>query len=122
MMYVALNPDGDRHCGLSIQRLGEYTAVGFAADGTKQWEYRLPTGEYARQVPRLQSAQLPGGQRCWLIVAANGSIHWLDMNGEQIDRFDYGHLLTGIATSHGDEGTFLWLATEQNVTAWSLEH
>ena len=59
LMYVAWHPSADTHCGLAIKELGWYSAVGFSADGTKQWEYPLPPGEYVTQVPRIQYVQFP---------------------------------------------------------------
>ena len=49
------------------------------------------------QVPRIQFVEFPGGEQGWLVAAANGSLHWLDEEGNLVERFDYGELITGVA-------------------------
>ena len=121
LMYFASQPSGKNHCGLAVGKVGQYTAVGFDALGSVAWEYPLPPGEYVWQLPRVQSIQMANAERAWLIVAANGSLHWLSERGELIDRFDYGELLTGVATLALENQSLLFVATAKSLTAWQVD-
>jgi thiol-disulfide isomerase/thioredoxin/outer membrane lipoprotein-sorting protein len=81
LMHVAVAEMDDslRCCGLALETPGQYHAVGFLADGELLWQHRLPLGEYARQVERIQHVTVPGGTRAWMIPAADGTIHWFDL-------------------------------------------
>ncbi len=123
LMYFASAPNGESHCGLSVGKVGQYTAVGFDTLGAVAWEYPLPLGEYAEQLPRIQNIALPAyegadSKNAWLIVAADGSLHWLSETGKLIDRFDYGEILTGVAMRTFGDQTLLLVATAKNLTAW----
>ena len=124
LMYFASQPDGEYHCGLAVGRVGQYTAVGFdslhPSSRSVAWEYALPPGEYVEQLQRVQSVRLPNGEEGWLIVAANGSLHWLSAAGELVARFDYGQIMTGVASPTVGEQTLLLVATVENLTAWQV--
>jgi len=109
-----------RFCGLAIADFGQYSVVGFDQDGSVQWEYELPRGEYSRQVPRIQPVYLAADKPAWLVAAADGSIHWLSNAGERIDQFNYGETLTGLAMSYASDAATLWVATDKNLTAWKI--
>jgi len=128
-MYFASQPNGETHCGLSIGKVGQYTAVGFDQSDSPTWKYSLPPGEYIEQLPRVQSVQLPSGEgsegegaksTAWLIAAANGSLHWLNEEGELIDRFDYGEILTGVVVGSVGNQSLLFVSTAENLTAWQV--
>ena len=119
LMYFASDSTGENHCGLSIGKVGQYTAVGFDTLGAVAWEHPLPPGEYVEQVPRIQSISL-GGDNLWLIAAANGSLLCLSETGELIDQFDVGEILTGVAFGTSGEETLLFVATAKNLTAWQV--
>jgi outer membrane lipoprotein-sorting protein len=121
LMHVSRHPDGKSCCGIAIRQLGQYNAVGFTSDGKLLWEYPLPPGEYAYQIPRIQSLELPGGGPGWLVTAANGTLHWLDTEGKLQERFDYGQLITGAAVRNGKNGMLLYVSTPEDLTAWSLQ-
>jgi cytochrome c biogenesis protein CcmG/thiol:disulfide interchange protein DsbE len=108
------------YCGLTKSGAGEHAAIGFDAQGEIAWRYELPRGDYLHEVPRIHIVHLPGYKACWLVVAADGSLHWLTYEGELIDRFDYGAPLTGLAVGLQDETPQLWIATAQEVTAWQI--
>lgn len=116
----ASQPNGDDHCGLAIGKVGQYTAVGFDDKGAVAWEYPLPPGEYVEQLPRVLSVQLPDDDHAWLVVAANGSLHWLSKTGELIDRFDYGEILTGVTMGSFGGQALLLVSTAENLTAWQV--
>jgi thiol-disulfide isomerase/thioredoxin/outer membrane lipoprotein-sorting protein len=122
LMHVAIaQVDGAvRCCGLALETPGQYQAVGFSADGELRWQYRLPAGEYARQVERIQHVALPGGKNCWMIPAANGMIHWLDHGGKLLDTFAYGEPLTGLSLTNQGDAAILLVSTADKLTAWKL--
>jgi len=127
LMYFASQPAGENYCGLSVGKVGQYTAVGFDALGSVTWEYPLPPGEYVQQLPRVQSIRLTSGDgtndepsRGWLVAAANGSLHWLSEQGELVDRFDCGDILTGVTMWSVDDSTRLFVATTENLSAWHV--
>ncbi len=121
LMYFASSPSEDRHCGLSLDQAGQYTAVGFNDSGEVAWEYSLPPGEYVEPLSRLHRVQMPAGTDAWLVVAANGSLHWLDDTGQLIDRFDYGEILTGVSMNTLGDETLLFVSTAEQLTAWRVE-
>ncbi len=121
LMYFASGPSEDRHCGLSLDKAGQYTAAGFNDLGQVAWEYPLPAGDYVEPLSRIHRVQLPGSTPAWLVVAANGSLHWLDDSGQLIDRFDYGEILTGVSMNTVGEQTLLFVSTAEQLTAWQVE-
>lgn len=121
LMYFASHWETEDHCGISVDKLGSYSAVGFDSANAVIWEYPLPAGNYVAQLPRILSVRLPDGENGWMIVAANGSLHWLDIEGELFDTFDYGEILTGVAMHSSDDRTVLFCSTADNLTAWQLK-
>ena len=122
LMYFASQPEQESHCGLSVRGAGEYIAVGFNNSDELLWEYALPSGEYTQPTNRILPLDMSDGSPGWLIVAANGTLHWLDFNGELIDRFDVGAIVTGIAVQRVGEQTRLLVATAEGVTAWQVHY
>ncbi len=120
LMHFASQPDHQNQCGLAVDKVGQYRAVGFDQSDTSQWEYPLPPGEYVEQVPRVLSVRLPNGDAGWLVIAANGSLHWLDLTGQLIDRFEYGEVLTGVATGTLKDQSLLFVSTTEQLTAWQV--
>ncbi len=107
-------------CGLALESVGNYQAVGFNRDGELTWRYPLPAGEYAHHVERIQSVELPGKKFAWMIAAADGTIFWLDHEGKLIDKFQYGQPLTGLALTNTADAAILLVSTPTNLTAWKL--
>ncbi|NOY29944.1 MAG: redoxin domain-containing protein [Planctomycetes bacterium] len=124
LMAVAVAETGEessaRFCGLAVAEVGQYSVVGFDLEGSVQWQYELPQGEYTRQVPRIQPVRLGKEKSAWLVAAADGSLHWLSPTGELLDQFHYGEALTGVAMSYTDDAATLWIATDENLTAWEI--
>lgn len=120
LMNVTFNSNQDSHAGLAVKDVGQYQAVGFNAEGKVLWEHALPEGEYTTQVPRVLQVPVEGGGTGWLVVASNGSIHYLDSEGELLDRFNYGEILNGIALVEENDRILLYLSSDQGLTAWAL--
>jgi thiol-disulfide isomerase/thioredoxin len=106
-------------CGLAVEAVGRYQAIGFAADGEPLWRLKLPDGEYSHQVERVQPVEL-NGKPAWMIAAADGTIFWLDLEGKLIDQFQYGSPLTGLSLTNSGDNAILLVSTAENLTAWKL--
>ena len=121
MMQIAVaRVDGVLHgCGLAVEAVGRYQAIGFAADGEPLWRFKLPDGEYSHQVERIQHVEL-NGKPAWMIAAADGTIFWLDLEGKLIDQFQYGSPLTGLSLTNSGDDAILLVSTIENLTAWRL--
>lgn len=107
-------------CGIAADGNGRHAAVGFDGTGEVKWRYELPPGDYRHEIPRIHRTELPELGSSWLVVAADGSLHWLDSEGDLVARCDYGAPLTGIATRVQGGSTLLYLATASELTAWEL--
>jgi outer membrane protein assembly factor BamB len=121
MMQIGVaRVDGALHgCGLAVEGVGRYQAIGFAADGEPLWRFKLPDGEYSHQVERVQHVTL-NGKPAWMIAAANGTIFWLDHKGQLIDQFAYGNPITGLSLTNSGVNAILLVSTAENLTAWKL--
>jgi thiol-disulfide isomerase/thioredoxin len=130
LMYFAWNktPDGNQEaaakdaafCGLALEGVGHYQAVGFTRNGEVTWRFPLPAGEYVQQVDRIQSVELPGKKSAWMIAAADGTIYWLDNEGKLIDKFPYGRPLTGLSLTNTADAAILLVSIPNKLTAWKL--
>ncbi|MGQ9563629.1 MAG: redoxin domain-containing protein [Thermogutta sp.] len=119
-----LNGDGRCElCGLDPKDYGQVEAFGFDFDGQELWSYKLPKGMSEYPVEQVTFGRLLPNQNTqqWLIVGADGSIHILDYNGQPIDQFNVGELITGVAVSQFAGKPALLVATPQAVVAWSVE-
>ena len=124
IMHLAIRPeaidDAAQCVGLAVETVGHYDVVGFSPDGEVRWQYELPAGEYAHQVERIQPVDLPGHGPAWMIAAPDGSIIWLDPQGQLIDQFRYAQPLTGLSLTNTPEGAILLVSTPDSLTAWKL--
>ncbi|MBA4106120.1 MAG: hypothetical protein C0485_10200 [Pirellula sp.] len=124
IMHLAIRSeaieDAARCAGLAVETVGHYDVVGFDPDGEVRWQYELPAGEYAQQVERIQPVNLPGHGPAWMIAAPNGSIIWLDPQGQLIDQFRYAQPLTGLSLTNTPEGAILLVSTPESLTAWEF--
>lgn len=124
IMHMAIRPEPvdktAQCCGLAVESVGHYDAVGFDPDGEVRWQYELPAGEYAQQVERIQPVTLPGHGPAWMIAAPDGSIIWLDLRGQLIDQFRYARPLTGLSLTNTPEGAILLVSTPDSLKAWKF--
>lgn len=117
-----LNADGQPElCGLVPVEGGNVVAVGLNLQGQELWSYPLPRGVHEHQIEAVTSGNLLGtGPDQWILAAADGSIHVIAADGELLDRFNYGAVLTGLATAEWDGRPVLLVATPQGVDAWQV--
>ncbi|BBO31844.1 redoxin domain-containing protein [Lacipirellula parvula] len=124
IMHLAISPqaegDAARCCGLSVEAPGVYNVVGFDPDGEVRWQYKLPIGEYTHQVERIQSVTLPGNRPAWMVAAPDGTIVWLDPQGQLIDQFRHAQPLTGLSLTNTPEAAILLVSTPESLKAWKL--
>ncbi|MHC4399875.1 MAG: TlpA family protein disulfide reductase [Planctomycetota bacterium] len=129
---VSADLDGDGKpelCGLAPTEAGQFVALGLSPSGEVLWHYPLPHGLHQYPIEAVQSGRLLGdGPGQWILAAADGSIHVLAADGTPIDRFQYGALLTGIATAEWDGKRVLLVSsvdpvdpTVNTVDAWQVE-
>jgi len=119
-----LNDDGRYElCGLDPKDYGQVEAFGFNFDGEELWSYKLPKGMSEYPVEQVVHGRLVPNQttKQWIIVGADGSLHILDMNGQLVDQFNVGELITGVATANFSGKPVLVVATPQAVIAWSVD-
>ena len=119
-----LNQDGQlQFCALAARGSGRYTAVGFNLSGQRLWSYDLPDGEQQRlAIDPIVPARLKStGPGQWLLPGADGSIHVLGPDGKLIDRFNYGDVLSGLATLEIGGRPVLLVASPSAVEALEVE-
>jgi hypothetical protein len=61
----------------------------------------------------------PSGQ--WVIGAADGSIHILDIDGALVDCFHYGASPSGLAIARINGRPALIISSDEGVEAWQVE-
>lgn len=122
---MAADLDGDNQpelCGLSPTQEYNFVAVGLNLQGEVLWEYPNLQGVHREQIDRIVAGQvLPDGPGQWLLPAADGTIHVISIDGEQVDRFAYGKPLNGLATAEWDGKRVLLVSTPEGVDAWQIE-
>lgn len=122
---VAADVNGDQKselCALTPTLEGELTAVGLDPKGSVLWTYPLPRGVHERPIEPVSAGQLlPGDARQWILVAANGSLHFVAADGKAIDHFNYGNTVTGVAALKWGGRHVLLVATPDGVDAWEVQ-
>jgi len=108
-------------CLLTLDARGNIAAVGVDASGEILWEYPVPPGSHSRPVEPVTHGQITGdGAAQWLIAAADGSLHWLAIDGSLVDTFAYGKEICGLAVVKGAEFPVLLVSTPDGLEAWEV--
>jgi len=122
---VAADLTGDgqpEFCALSSSRPGQTEAVGLNLEGKELWHYRLPDGLHRSPVEPVVAGRISAqGPGCWLLAGADGSIHIISAAGQPIDHFNYGRMLTGLATAQIDGRPVLIVASAQGLEALAVQ-
>lgn len=118
-----LNGDGAYQvAALVVDGEGARSLVGLAADGRVDWSYPVPSGEHTVPIePLISGYALAGGKKCWIVAAADGSIHFIAGDGQELDRFNYGQTITGIAASPDSDQPTLWVSTPEGLESLRFE-
>lgn len=120
---VALQPvfgKSELHCGVSQIDSTQHEVVAFNEDGEVQWKYQLPEGVYPSLPPILRTDSADKNNAC-IVAGPDGSLHFLNTEGELIDRFDYGNSINDLAVLSADDGMFLWVSAGGRLTAWRIQ-
>ena len=110
---------GAQFCAILSTR--DRLAVGLDRELQQVWQYQLPAGTFPNDLRFVQAGELlpdQGGQ--WVIAAADGTLHIVDVAGGFADQFATGRRLNGFAVGRRGDHAVLFLADEQTVTAWKM--
>jgi peroxiredoxin len=109
-------------CGLTAVKMGDNTVVGFTLAGEELWNYALPAGFHPQPIEPIISGRLTSdraGQ--WLLPGPDGSIHILSADGKLADKFNYGAVLSGLATLEIGNRPALVVSSPQGLETWKVE-
>jgi len=118
-----LTGDGQLNwCGMAAMKLGENIAAGFNLQGDQLWTCTLANGVQRQPIePIIVGRLAPVAQRQWLLPGPDGSIHIVTAEGKQLDRFNYGAVLCGLATIELDGRPVLIVSSASGLEAWRVE-
>ena len=123
---MAADLDGDQKpqvCGIFL--LPDSTArvaVGLGPKGEEKQTYTLPKGPLPGWIEPIVPGRLAAsGPGCWLLPGADGSIQVLGADGQLIDQFNSGGLLTGLATLVLDGRVVLAVASSRELEAFLVQ-
>jgi thiol-disulfide isomerase/thioredoxin len=109
-------------CGLSTQKLGENTALGFNLNGKELWSYALPVGVQPQPIEPIIAGKISRqGPGQWILPGPDGSINIISADGKPFDNFNYGATLQGLATVEIDGLPALIVASPNGLEAWKVE-
>ncbi len=113
--------DGEQMlAGMSLGVGGKYTAVGLDAGGKEKWSLDLPAGMYLRPVDmffpvHVQEPLRKRGQ--WLVLGVDSSMHLISGDGIFLDQFNFGSVITGVASAVLGGKPVLLISTPEAVQA-----
>jgi hypothetical protein len=108
------------NCGLSLTKPGQYALVEFADTGKAMSSYELPPGEYPGLIPPVLTIGQSAYDTYRVVAGPDGSLHFVDLDGKFVDRFDYGKPITGLAAVPVDKGTILLVSAGNRLAAWRI--
>jgi outer membrane lipoprotein-sorting protein len=102
---------------------GPEIAFGVSPNADEPWSYDLPAEVHVHAAfEMIVAGNLLGGDTGqWVIGAADGSIHLLDMDGALIDAFHYGVSPNGLAVARLDGRPTLLISSDEGVEAWRVD-
>ena len=108
------------YCGFSALPTGRMQAIGIRGNMQEQWNYVLPSGTFTNQIQYATS--LPWrDSTCWILAAANGSLHFIVDDGSFHDHFNTGKQLTGLAAYQTGDTNILVLSSADDVEAYRFQ-
>jgi hypothetical protein len=99
---------------------GQYALVEFTDTGDVMSSYELPPGEYSGPIPPILTIGRSAYDTYRVVAAPDGSIHFVDLDGKLVDRFDYGKAISGLAAVPSGKGTILLVSAGNRLTAWRI--
>jgi peroxiredoxin len=109
-------------CVLTAVKVADNIAVGFSLNGEELWTYTLPAGIQPQPIEPVISGRITrDGAGQWLLPGPDGSISILSADGKPLDKFNYGAVLNGLATSEIDGRPVLVVSSSRGLEAWKVE-
>ena len=112
---------GGIHIGISSSALGGRVVTGINRDWETVWTHPMPGGVYRYQVDFPQSISIPDVGPTWLLPGADGSVHFLSVDGTFQDAMYVGSHIRGLAGVRIDGKPVLLISTDGKVTAHAVE-
>lgn len=130
LIYAAdLNGDGSSEwCAIAKRTEGAGESIyddviGLTPRGDELWNYPLPEGMHQHAAFEMVASgnllDTETGQ--WVVAAADGSIHFLTVDGSLIDNFNFGAAPSGMAVARLNGRSVLLLASDEGLEAWQFE-
>jgi hypothetical protein len=116
-----LNGDGkDDICALSAPAIGTAIALGVSPTGQELWNHELPKGVHETAIEKIVWGPMTGKGNQWLLPGPDGSISIVSVDGQLVDKFNYGSQLTGVAAAEIDGKRMLLVSTPESLKAWDV--
>ncbi len=97
-------------------------AVVIGSTGDDKRAHTLPTGLLLGGIEPIVPGRLAAdGPGCWLLPAADGSIHILAPDGQLIDQFNSGSVLRGLATFMLEGRPVLVVSSDRGLEAFTVQ-
>jgi thiol-disulfide isomerase/thioredoxin/outer membrane lipoprotein-sorting protein len=90
------------------------------AAGKDRWTYPLPTGQQP-WLEQLAPGRVSGADRHWIAAAADGSLHFVAVDGKPLDHFNVGAAITGFAATEVQGKPHLVIAAGEKLRCWAVE-
>lgn len=122
-LITDIDGDGQSDYGcVAASKLGVESVVGLTPTGQILWEYNLPVGAQPNAaLEMLTTGRLVGNKNWWIVAGADGSIHFLDADGNLVDRFNVGAAISGLTVATIEGRGALVVATEKGIDAWLVD-
>ncbi len=120
---VDLDGDGSSEICALLQSTtkDETLAAGLDLQGNVLWNVPLPAGEKSQRFEQIVAGDVHGdGVQEWIVVAADGSLFFIDASGKLIDVFATGRMVKGVAALTWEKRRMLVIADTNSITAWDV--
>ncbi len=109
-------------CGITRSRPEENIVVGFNLRGEELWRYELPNGLPTQPIEQILYGRLAAdGPFVWVLPGADGSVHFLNLDGKKIDSFNVGRGLNGLAVASIAGKPALLVSTARGLEAFEIQ-
>ncbi|HZZ73250.1 MAG TPA: TlpA disulfide reductase family protein [Pirellulales bacterium] len=113
--------DAPSFCAISAQDKKSSIFLGLDAEGKVVWTYPIVKSIPKKPIERAVAGKLADGRGVWLLAGPDGSLHFLNVAGQLLDKFNYGAELTGMALTTLDGKNVLIVASEKGLEAWQVD-
>ncbi len=109
------------YAGLGLSPEGNDLFLGFSLAGQQRFSYGLPRGEQHPSLEQITWGQLVGDAPHWIVAGPDGSVHFVADDGQALDRFTYGEVINGVATTTIEGKPALLISSKNGLEAWRVE-